>query len=124
MAFSSDVSVDQTRDALAATQAKLDNLNESRTKWQTLISAKNLIENNQAEAEKFARYKKAAQKVVSKLLADRVDSFCDKVSAYLPEGWEFGVMVTDNGVAISTTPEEGRVGPSVLRHHGNRGIAR
>ena len=97
VASSSDVSVDQTRDALAATQAKLDNLNESRTKWQTLISAKNLIENNQAEAEKFARYKKAAQKVVSKLLADRVDSFCDKVSAYLPEGWEFGVMVTDNG---------------------------
>ena len=35
--------------------------------------------------------------MVSRLLEEQVDSFCEKVTAYLPTGWEFGVMVTDNG---------------------------
>jgi energy-coupling factor transporter ATP-binding protein EcfA2 len=91
------VSVDQTRDALSAAQAKLNALNAAASQWKTLQAAKNLVDVNHATAETFSRYKKAAQDVVSRLLDEKVESFCAKVSSYLPEGWEFGVMVTDNG---------------------------
>lgn len=94
---SSNVSVDDTRDALAAAQATLNSLNDARSKWETLTTAKRLVVENADAAEKFSKYKSRAQKVVSRLLEEQVDSFCEKVTAYLPTGWEFGVMVTDNG---------------------------
>jgi energy-coupling factor transporter ATP-binding protein EcfA2 len=91
------VSVDETRDALSAAQANLASLQDALSKWETLSSARKLVEENGARAEKFSEYKRQAQKAVSQLLANQVDVFCEKVTAYLPDGWEFGVMVTDNG---------------------------
>ena len=93
----SAVSVDDTRTALAQAQAKLEALNESATKWHQLTAAKNLVDTNYALAEKFSNFKRLSQKAVAKLLEDRVDGFCQRVSGYLPDGWEFGVMVTDSG---------------------------
>ena len=94
---SNDVSVEETRDAFSAAQAHLASLQDALSKWTTLTSAKKLVEENNGRAEKFSEYKRQAQKAVSQLLADQVDVFCEKVTAYLPGGWEFGVMVTDNG---------------------------
>lgn len=92
-----EVDTDKTRDALSAAEAKLRTLTEAAAKWEQLDSAKKLSTENMAKAEQFATYKGAAQKVVTRLLAARIDSFCERVTDYLPEGWEFGVMVTDQG---------------------------
>lgn len=93
----SNVSIDETRDAFSAAQAALNSLNEARSKWENLTMARKLIEDNGDAASKFSTYKSRAQKVVSRLLEEQVEAFCEKVTAYLPKGWEFGVMVTDNG---------------------------
>ena len=93
----SNVSVDQTRDALAAAHAKLNSLQDSRSKWETLTSAKKFVEENQRKAENFSQYKREAQRVVASLLKLCVTSFCEKVTSYLPDGWDFGVLVDDNG---------------------------
>lgn len=92
-----EVSTDESRDAVAAARAKLDSLTEATTKWKQLDRARELIDDNTREAKRFADFKRAAQKVVVNLLASRTDDFCRRVSAYLPEGWEFGVMVEDEG---------------------------
>ena len=93
----SDVPVEETRNAFSAAQAHLASLQDALSKWTTLTSAKKLVEENNGRAEKFSEYKRQAQKAVSQLLAAQVDVFCEKVTSYLPDGWEFGVMVTDNG---------------------------
>ena len=92
-----DVPVEETRNAFSAAQAHLASLQDALSKWTTLTSAKKLVEENNGRAEKFSEYKRQAQKAVSQLLAAQVDVFCEKVTSYLPDGWEFGVMVTDNG---------------------------
>ena len=92
-----EADTNKTRDALSAAEAKLATLTEAATKWEQLDSAKKLATENMGKAEQFASYKSAAQKVVTRLLDTRIDSFCARVTDYLPEGWEFGVMVTDNG---------------------------
>ena len=92
-----NVPVEETRDAFSAAQAHLASLQDALSKWTTLTSAKKLVEENNGRAEKFSEYKRQAQKAVSQLLAAQVDVFCEKVTSYLPDGWEFGVMVTDNG---------------------------
>lgn len=92
-----EVDTDKTRDALSAAEAKLSTLSEATAKWEQLDSAKQLAAGNMDKAEQFATYKGAAQKVVTRLLDERIDSFCERVTDYLPDGWEFGVMVTDQG---------------------------
>ena len=84
-------------DYLSIPQANLASLQDALSKWETLSSARKLVEENGARAEKFSEYKRQAQKAVSQLLANQVDVFCEKVTACLPDGWEFGVMVTDHG---------------------------
>jgi len=90
-------SSDVTREALAQARAELKSLNDSTTKWLSIDSAKKIAEENMAKAEDFSRYKKDAQDVVKRLLEERVDAYCERVSAFLPKAWEFGVMVSDQG---------------------------
>lgn len=95
-----DVDLDETRDLLRQHRDYLATLQRQKTEWAQMDAALKNANESSAEAAVFQGYKAHVQKTIQSLLAQRIEKFCVAVSAYLPDGWDFGVTLDDDGRAV------------------------
>lgn len=89
--------LESARADVEAARLKLDALNTAYDSWKQLDKAKERIKTLRDDTEKWRGLKIKCQKAAKRILEQRTDTFCERVNDYLPDGWEFGVMVDDDG---------------------------
>ena len=94
---SNEVDLEATRLALSDARAELESLSTAAARWSDLRAASQREKEASEQSTRFQTMKIDGQKAIQALLADRTEAFCKRVNHYLPDGWEFGVMVEDDG---------------------------
>ena len=80
---------------IRAAQAEYDDLKTAQVNWQTLTSAKRKVEQYEEDVSTYKQLKKACGDVIASIVAARSPAFCNRVSSFLPKGWEFRLTEKD-----------------------------
>jgi hypothetical protein len=96
-ASSDHVDVNGAREAVAKAREVLEHLQKQHNAWTQAQSTAEREKRLTALRERYRTLKIDGQKAIKTILAERTEAFCRRVTAYLPRGWEFGVMVDDDG---------------------------
>ena len=96
-AESGGVSLDEARNHLTAAQSALSATEIMLSKWDQVVEARRRIKLLEDEGSGYKLMKKECETCVGALLAEQTESFSERVQDYLPEAWEFGVTLYENG---------------------------
>lgn len=87
--------LDGARQALTDTQARITQARNLRSQWDHLARMRDTSASMLEEAETYKKLKSACESAVGRLLADQADKFAQRVTTYLPKGWDFGIELKD-----------------------------
>ena len=91
----SGASVTSARSRLDAAQLAMTATEVAASKWDQLVSARERLSSLGLDLERYKILKKECESAVGALLDEQTDSFVDRVSGYLPDGWDFSVHLRD-----------------------------
>lgn len=92
---SSAISTDEARAQLAAARTHLTDLERTLTHWISLARARDVVATMKANLDTYKDLKKICEQTVGALLDSRSASFAQRVQAYLPKTWVFGIELRD-----------------------------
>jgi len=95
IATGSGASVTEARSQLDAAQLAMTSTEVAVSKWDQLVSARERLSSLGLDLERSKILKKECESAVGALLDEQTDSFVDRVSGYLPDGWDFSVHLRD-----------------------------
>lgn len=81
-------------------QAKYLELRNLADRWANLTRARDTAAEMSRESETYKGMKKELETVVGDLLKRVSGGFCDRVQAFLPKGWTFGMQLVENGKEV------------------------
>ena len=90
---SSIPTVKECRDRLNAARQALSATEVAAGKWNQLIAARKRGEALITEQSNYKDLVKMCNEAVGKILQEQVSCFCADVRSYLPDGWEFQIML-------------------------------
>ena len=95
LAGTPQTSVGVSPEEIQAAQAEYDDLKTAQVNWQTLTAAKRKVEQYEEDAQTYKQLRAACADVIAAIVTDRSPAFCNRVSSFLPKGWEFRLTDKD-----------------------------
>ena len=91
------VDVEEARSRMDAAQKAMTSTEVASAQWDQLVGARERLTSLQTDLDRYKDLKKQCEYAVGALLGEQTDSFVNRVSDFLPGGWDFSVTLKDNG---------------------------
>lgn len=96
------LSLEDARDRMNAASLALNSAMILKSKWDQIVSSKELITNLEIDAEKYKATKKVCDQAMATILQSQSELFVKIVRSHLPDEWEFEIVLYDEATSKST----------------------
>jgi hypothetical protein len=96
------LSLEDARDRLGAASLALNNTMILKSKWDQIVSSKELITHLEVDIARYKSLKKVCDEAMSTILQTQSELFVKIVCSHLPEGWDFEFVLYDEASSKST----------------------
>ena len=96
------ISVEDARDRLNAAQLALNSAQVLKSRWDQVKASRELISSLEEDIQSYKKIKKVCDDTISDLLRKQSDDFVSLVQSYLPDNWEFKVVLSDERTGRDT----------------------
>ena len=92
--------VGECRNRLAAARQALTATEIAASQWNQLITAKKKGESLLKDQDSYKQLNVVTNIAVGKVLTEQIDCFCANVTSYLPDGWDFRIVLQDGSSEV------------------------